>query len=114
MNSKGFVEWFIKSGSNTTYLNKISGYQKFALNLAIRIVFSRIGQIKLEQMFIDEGFSCCDEKNLSEIPDFLNRLLNIYRSITIVSHLNELKDYFHNKITIRKDVHEGFSVLVKN
>lgn len=113
INSKGLIDWFVKHDNRTVFLNKISGFQKFALNLAIRIVFSKIGNLKLKQIFIDEGFSCCDEENLSEIPDFLNKLLSIYTSITIVSHLNELKDYFPNKITIKKGG-EGFSILVKN
>jgi hypothetical protein len=104
INAKGNFDWFVGG----IVFHKASGFQKFALNLAARIVLSKIGMFKFDQLFIDEGFSMCDEDNISRIPEFLNKLIGLYTSVTIVTHLKELKDFFPNTITIYK-TEQGFS-----
>jgi DNA repair exonuclease SbcCD ATPase subunit len=45
-----------------------------------------------EQLFIDEGFTACDNQNLSLVPSFLKKLLNTFSCIVIVSHIDIIKD----------------------
>jgi DNA repair exonuclease SbcCD ATPase subunit len=53
------------------------------------------------QLFIDEGFTACDKLNLSIVPTFLMRLLNIYNSVIIVSHIDIIQDSIENRVAIQ-------------
>jgi len=75
-------------------IEKASGFQRFICGLAVRIALGNIGAscIKPRQLFLDEGFTSCDSVNLARVPDFLVVLLQLYDSIVLVTHLEELKD----------------------
>jgi DNA repair exonuclease SbcCD nuclease subunit len=105
INSKGQFDWFIKLDTTDhkniqTNIQKASGFQRFAMSLASRIALSQIGSFSFRQLFIDEGFSACDEKHLMEVPEFLQKLIGIFSSVTIVTHLQELKDIIPSVVTI--------------
>lgn len=116
---KGF-DWSITQSSqniDTDYyphIEKASGFQRFICGLAIRIALGNIGAagIKPRQLFLDEGFTSCDAENLAHVPDFLRVLLQVYDSILLVTHLEELKDFcIDSSIDIRRDVEAGTSQI---
>jgi DNA repair exonuclease SbcCD ATPase subunit len=96
LNESNNIEWYIVSKSVMIPINKASGFQRFAIGLAFRLVFNYLSDIKVSQFYIDEGFSSCDEKHLSCVPDFLNNLLTNFdfSSILVVTHLEKLQDAF--------------------
>jgi DNA repair exonuclease SbcCD ATPase subunit/DNA repair exonuclease SbcCD nuclease subunit len=102
---RGAIEWYTQSGiSNViTPFHKASGFQKFVISIAFRLVFSHIGKIQLKQLFIDEGFSSCDENNINLVPDFLKKLLASFHfsSILIITHIDRLKGSF-NSIKVQR------------
>jgi len=105
INPKGQFDWFIKLNPLDetriqTNIQKASGFQRFAMSLASRIALSQIGSFSFRQLFIDEGFSACDEAHLMEVPEFLQKLIGIFSSVTIVTHLQELKDVIPSVVTI--------------
>lgn len=110
---KNNFNWMIKDGANAPPLEKASGFQRFTVSLAMRIVLGRLGVagIKNEQLFIDEGFTACDGDNLGNVPSVLNKLLDMYDSIVLVSHLDELKQGIESYINIERDELKGLSVL---
>ena len=71
----------------------------------MRITLSSIGvsSLKCNQLFIDEGFSSCDQDHLSKIPLFLNSLLNVYSSILVVSHIQDIKNCSSTSYDIERD-----------
>jgi DNA repair exonuclease SbcCD ATPase subunit len=71
----------------------------------MRIALSKIGasEIKNKQLFLDEGFTACDSDNLTKVPEFLNRLLVMYDSIILVTHLDELKECVDNTFDVTTD-----------
>jgi len=71
-------------------INQASGFQKFVISLALRM--SLYSNTQTEQLFIDEGFTACDNQNLSLVPSFLKKLLNTFSCIVIVSHIDIIKD----------------------
>jgi len=71
-------------------INQASGFQKFVISLALRM--SLYSNTQTEQLFIDEGFTACDNQNLSLVPEFLKKLLNTFSCIIIVSHIDVIKD----------------------
>tara|TARA_B110000211_G_scaffold52569_1_gene58002 strand:- start:5397 stop:9479 length:4083 start_codon:yes stop_codon:yes gene_type:complete len=97
--------WFIIHNDNKIVINKASGYQKFIIDLGMRITLSSIGvsSLKCNQLFIDEGFSSCDQDHLSKIPLFLNSLLNVYSSILVVSHIQDIKNCSSTSYDIERD-----------
>jgi len=105
--------WIIKDGPLSPPLEKASGFQKCVINLAMRIVLGRLGVsgIKNTQLFIDEGFTSCDMENLENIPFVLQELLNIYKSIVIVSHLEELKNCIASSISIDRNFIDHLSKI---
>ena len=118
MNEKGF-EWSISTVPSATYgihptIEKASGFQRFICGLAVRIALGTIGAsgIKPRQLFLDEGFTSCDSTNLSRVPDFLTMLLQLYDSILLVTHLEDLKDFcIESTIQIGRDNESGTSFL---
>ena len=97
--------WFIEHNGNKVVITKASGYQKFIIDLSMRITLSTIGvsTLKCSCLFIDEGFSSCDADHLNKIPLFLESLKNIYKSILIVSHIDEIKNNISYSYDIKRE-----------
>ena len=101
----GGLNWRICDGPYAPPIEKASGFQKFVVGLAMRIVLGRLGVagIKNTQLFMDEGFTACDTQNLCNVPDVLNKLLELYKSVIIVTHLDELKNEIRSFINIHRE-----------
>jgi DNA repair exonuclease SbcCD ATPase subunit len=111
---KGVFTWVVNDGPNNPPIEKASGFQRFVISLATRIALGRMGVagIKNSQLFIDEGFTACDDDNLQNVPDVLQQLLKLYHGgIVIVSHLDELRSKIHSVIHIDRVSGEGVSQL---
>ena len=66
------------------------------------VVSSQSGQIRLDSMFIDEGFGSLDETSLSQALSLLQTLSDGHRLIGIISHVSELKNCIEKKIIVSK------------
>jgi DNA repair exonuclease SbcCD ATPase subunit len=80
-------------------VSQASGFQRFAISTALRMTL--FNNKSCSQLFIDEGFTACDKLNLSIVPSFLARLLNIYNSIIIVSHIDIIQESIENRVAIQ-------------
>lgn len=100
VNSKGQFDWSLDLNETKTTIAKASGFQRFAMSLACRISLAQVGELTCMQLFIDEGFSACDEIHLREVPEFLHKLIGPFLSVCIVTHIQELKDVIPSIITI--------------
>ena len=91
--------------NNTTSINKASGFQKFIINIALRISFLDLYNNKsfCSQLFIDEGWTSADSYNRTLIPKVLNYLLTRFSSVILVSHIDEIKDIIDISIKINKN-----------
>jgi len=107
------IKWMVKDDDMIISLTKASGYQKCVVNLIIRLILGKMGvtDIYNTQFFIDEGFTACDHENLKVVPSFLQSLLYIYKSIILVTHIDELKKHFHYQIPIRRNNDTGLQHL---
>nr|WP_285903105.1 SMC family ATPase [Alkalimarinus sediminis] len=94
----------------------LSGGESFmaALSLALGlsdVVQAYAGGIKLETLFIDEGFGSLDQESLDLAIKTLIDLQSSGRMIGIISHVSELRD----QMALRIDVHstaQGSSITV--
>ena len=66
------------------------------------MIQSFAGGIRLETMFVDEGFGSLDEESLSQAVETLQGLTDSDRLVGIISHVNELKERIEQKIVISK------------
>jgi DNA repair exonuclease SbcCD ATPase subunit/DNA repair exonuclease SbcCD nuclease subunit len=91
--------------NNTTSINKASGFQKFIINIALRISFLDLYNNKsfCSQLFIDEGWTSADSYNRTLIPKVLNYLLTRFNTVILVSHIDEIKDIIDISIKINKN-----------
>ena len=58
--------------------------------------------IRLDAMFVDEGFGSLDEDSLNQAIRSLNDLAQGQRLVGIISHVGELKDRIERKIIVTK------------
>ena len=63
---------------------------------------SSAGGIKLDTMFVDEGFGSLDEETLQAACDTLYQLTQGDKLVGIISHVESLKQRIDNRIEICK------------
>lgn len=64
---------------------------------------SSAGGIKLDTMFVDEGFGSLDDETLSQAMKALTSLADGNRLVGIISHVGELKQKIDRQIVVTKD-----------
>jgi hypothetical protein len=81
-----------------------SGFQKFILDMIMRITLTKISTISNPNMlFIDEGFGTLDRDNFIGVCKILSKLKFNFDSLFIISHIEELKGYADKILTIKRD-----------
>jgi exonuclease SbcC len=82
----------------------LGGMETFILDIAFKIVLSRISEISEGNLIIiDEGISALDREHISNIEELFVFLNKYYEKIFLMSHIEEIKDKVNNKIYIKKN-----------
>ncbi len=86
----------------------LSGGESFKASLSLALglsdeIQSSAGGIKLDAMFIDEGFGSLDEDSLKQAISTLVDLTEGNRLIGIISHVTELKERIDKQIVVTKE-----------
>ena len=97
-------------GESNMTIAKASGFQKFLINIALRISFLELyrNNAICEQLFLDEGWTSADNNNRLLIPKVLHYLLSKFTSVILVSHIDEIKDNVDIKINIVKKNNKSY------
>lgn len=95
-------------------VSSLSGGESFIASLALALglseeVQSTAGGVKLESMFIDEGFGTLDDNTLRTAMETLSKLSDSRRLIGVISHIDEMKNEIDRKILVEKDINNGGS-----
>ncbi len=85
----------------------LSGGESFLASLAMAlgladIVQSTAGAIRLDTMFVDEGFGSLDDAAREQAIRVLHDLAGTKRLVGIISHVNELKEQIDCKLQVTK------------
>ncbi|MBN2166762.1 MAG: AAA family ATPase [Marinilabiliaceae bacterium] len=91
----------------------LSGGESFIVSLALALGLSRMSsrKVKVDSLFLDEGFGTLDEESLETALGTLANLRQDGKIIGIISHVGALKDRINTKISINP-LREGKSVIV--
>lgn len=89
-------------------VNTLSGGESFKASLSLALGLSdeiqaAAGGIRLDTMFIDEGFGSLSEGDLRQAMDVLAGLGSGNRLVGIISHVAELKERIEKQIVVTKD-----------
>jgi exonuclease SbcC len=98
-------------------VNTLSGGESFKASLSLALgladeIQSSAGGIRLDSMFIDEGFGSLDDESLSQAIKVLMGLTEGNRLVGIISHVAELKSKIDRQIVITKQKSGGSSAQI--
>ena len=81
-----------------------SGGEKFLISLALALGLSDLASknVKIDSLFIDEGFGTLDNKTLETVISTLGTLQKQGKMIGIISHVENLKERINTQIQVLK------------
>lgn len=103
---------------STRSVKTLSGGESFKASLSLALglsdeVQSSAGGIRLDTMFVDEGFGSLDEESLQQAIRALSGLSEGSRLVGIISHVAELKEKIDKQIVVTKDKTVGSKVEIR-
>lgn len=95
----------------------LSGGESFQASLSLALglsdeIQSMAGGIRLDTMFVDEGFGTLDEEALRQAVKALSELTEGDRLVGIISHVAELKECIDKQIQVKKDRTGGSHAVI--
>lgn len=85
-------------------VHSLSGGESFLISLALALGLSSLSsnRMKIESLFIDEGFGALDVNTLSMAMDVLENLQTQGRKIGVISHVTEMTERIMTQIQVIK------------
>ncbi|MCQ2531872.1 MAG: SMC family ATPase [Saccharofermentans sp.] len=88
-------------------VGSLSGGEKFLASLALALGLADViqdnnGGVKLDSMFVDEGFGSLDDETLNHAYKALSSLSQGDRMVGLISHVTEIKNRIDKQIVVKK------------
>ena len=88
-------------------VRSLSGGEAFKASLCLALGLSDViqahaGGVRIDTMFIDEGFGSLDDRSREQAVEVLQKLSYGDRLVGIISHVSELKETIDKKILVKK------------
>jgi exonuclease SbcC len=93
-----------------------SGGERLRIDFALRVALSRLlatrAGARLETLVVDEGFGSQDAEGRMRLLEAVMRIRSEFRTVLVITHIEELKEHFPVRIEVRKDPLAGSVVTV--
>ena len=93
-----------------------SGGERLRIDFALRVALSRLlanrAGARLETLVVDEGFGSQDAEGRSRLVEAILKVRSEFRTVLVITHIDELKEHFPVRIEVRKDPENGSLVSV--
>lgn len=104
------LEVLDRNNNERRSVTTLSGGEKFLVALSLAIGLSTVVQaqgdgIRLEAMFIDEGFGSLDRESIQDALEILQNIQKSTGVVGIISHVEQLMDTIPTKLVITKSPH---------
>jgi DNA repair protein SbcC/Rad50 len=100
------LEIQVSDGAGMRDYEMFSGGEAFRVNFAIRLALSEVlaqrKGARLQMLVIDEGFGSQDVLGRQRLIQAINAVKDDFAKILVITHLEELKDAFPNRIEVEK------------
>ncbi len=96
----------ISDGAGMRDYEMFSGGEAFRVNFAVRLALSEVlaqrAGARLQTLVIDEGFGSQDAQGRQRLIEAINLVRPDFAKILVITHIDELKDAFPNRIEVEK------------
>ncbi|OON62327.1 exonuclease SbcC [Massilia sp. KIM] len=90
-------------GGEIRSVNSLSGGESFLVSLALALGLASLSsnRVRVESLFIDEGFGSLDSETLGVAMDALDALQSLGRKVGVISHVQEMTERIATKVLVR-------------
>lgn len=90
-------------GGETRSVHSLSGGESFLVSLALALGLASLSsnRVRVESLFIDEGFGSLDADTLRVAMDALDGLQAMGRKVGVISHVQEMTDRIASRILVQ-------------
>ena len=103
---KETLDILISDSAGTRDYELYSGGEAFRVNFAIRLALAEVlaqrSGARLQTLVIDEGFGSQDTMGRQRLVEAINAVSSDFAKILVITHIDELKDSFPNRIEVEK------------
>jgi exonuclease SbcC len=91
-------------GDELRSVHSLSGGESFLISLALALGLASLSsnRVRVESLFIDEGFGSLDPETLSVAMDALDGLQAMGRKVGVISHVQEMTERISSKILVQR------------
>jgi exonuclease SbcC len=100
-------------GDEVRSVHSLSGGESFLVSLAMALGLASLSshRVRVESLFIDEGFGSLDADSLRVAMDALDRLQSLGRKVGVISHVQEMTERIGTRIQVQRQA-GGLSRIV--
>lgn len=101
-------------GDEMRSVHSLSGGESFLVSLALALGLASLSsnRVRVESLFIDEGFGSLDADTLSVAMDALDGLQALGRKVGVISHVQEMTERIATKILVQRSAGGKSQVVI--
>lgn len=93
--------------------DNLSGGETFIVSLALALGLAQMASnnVRIDSLFLDEGFGTLDDDSLEKALNALSSLNAQGKTVGLISHVDQIKERIPSKIVVKRSAHPGVSRL---
>ena len=93
--------------------DNLSGGETFIVSLALALGLAQMASnnVRIDSLFLDEGFGTLDDDSLEKALNALSSLNAQGKTVSLISHVDQIKERIPSKIVVKRSAQPGVSRL---